>query len=314
MAYATTSQNCWNYSNGYFSGSPATLSEGKFSFDTTAWVNTSYTFEITITDSSSRTVTSSVLTISTSNPLPTISFFSAQDWSHVVGTLHVTSSVIFDPEQSVVTVSSYCWQFDNGVCRDSQNIALGTGWLKNGAHQLCLSITDTVGRKPPAVCQSIDTYNPSPQLSNIRVSAVKPAPGATSVSIQVSVTSSYASIVKVRYGTTAQMPLSKWLVLDQKSSSNWIQITGLTSEKTYFLQVVGNGPNGTASSQVFAVKTFPIPPPARIVRSACTANQYVGYSIWGSYLYWVYFNVYYWSDGNVTHGPSLISLRVSRPC
>jgi hypothetical protein len=45
------------------------LTTGSLRFDTTAWTNGSHTFQITVTDTSDRTATSTVLTISTQNVL-----------------------------------------------------------------------------------------------------------------------------------------------------------------------------------------------------------------------------------------------------
>ena len=64
-----SSTGCWSVSYSY-----ASLTTGNLSFDTTAWADGSYKYEITVTDSNNRTTTSSVLTIKTVNAGPTVSW------------------------------------------------------------------------------------------------------------------------------------------------------------------------------------------------------------------------------------------------
>ena len=294
------STGCWTQSNSGYA-----ITSGTFQFDTTSWADGAHTYQIVVTDSNNRTVTGSVLTINTANPLPKLTVVGITAGTTVVGTVSVETSVVFDQSQrnSIETKSTRICLDNQSQCVDDDSLNLATGRIKNGQHTLYVSTTDSIGRTVSAPPITFTTQNPGASIASVRKQIVKPNWKAKTTKVYISIDTSNATTYEVRYGLSAKS-LNKRLngSLDgSESASDSVSISGLKPKTKYFFQVVATGVNGSSSANVLSVTTAKIPPKPTKIGTTCNwTRQYdsQGYS------YYKYYDRYRWSDGTSTLGPT----------
>ena len=244
----SSSTGCW--SSGSYS-----MRNGKFAFDTTAWVDGSHTYQITVTDSSDRTATSTVLTINTDNPRPTITLIGVTAGASLSGLLALSLKVTMPSGVTNLTVTSYCYKIDGLACGGSSSgFNIDSSKLKNGSHSIAVSIIDSVGRTVALPEISFTTANPGAALIKIGRKFTSPWWSDKSVEIVVSVTSSESTQAKVMYGLSPKsLTRTNWL------NSGGGSITGLKPNTKYYFSVVAIGLNGNSKPSSFFVISPKIP-------------------------------------------------------
>ena len=195
----TTNWSSWspNYSRlSDSSFSPATgcwasstnLTSGSLRFDTTAWANGSHTFQITVTDTSDRTATSTVLTINNTNPGPSVTWATDNNLTFSgYATINATASAdssgtanikkwcitrngsplttnwsSWSPNYSRLSDSSFspatgCWASSTNLTSGSLRFDT-TAWA-NGSHTFQITVTDTSDRTATSTVLTIQTQN-----------------------------------------------------------------------------------------------------------------------------------------------------------
>jgi hypothetical protein len=298
-----SSTGCWTslYPNSGYS-----LLTGKLSFDTTAWVDGSHTYQITVTDSSDRTATSTVLTIKTNNPRPTIALVGITQGATVSGVLVLSLNVTMPSGVSGLSIKSYCYKFNGSSCEGSSSgLSVDTSDLRNGNHTVLVSVVDSAERTITLPEISFTTNNPGAAISGVSRSFEKPSWSQKSVTASLSISTERASGVLVKYGTASKkLSRSKWL------DSDGGYIRGLKPNTKYFFSVQATGLNGRSSTSVFSMRSPKIPPRPRITSSRCVANQYM--NLYTGFKYYRYFYRYTWSNGNTTYSTTKVD--DSYPC
>ena len=161
-------------------------------FDSTAWADGSHTFVLTVTDSSTRTATSSTLTVNNTNTAPTVTWattnnttqsgvftISAVSSAAPSGTAVVTKWCLTKDASPITTnVASKgvlsgliyatfnsdtgCWTRSAGITTGSM-IFDSTAWT-NGLRKYVLTVTDSSGRTSSSELLNITTSNPQPTV------------------------------------------------------------------------------------------------------------------------------------------------------
>jgi hypothetical protein len=308
--YATfiASTGCWTQSNSGYA-----IISGSLRFDTTSWADGAHTYQITVTDSNNRTVTGSVLTINTFNPLPKLTVVGLTTGTTVVGTVSVETSVVFDVSQrnSIERKSTRICLDNQSQCVDDDSLNLATGRIKNGKYTLYVSTTDSIGRTVSAPPITFTTQNPGATISSVRRQAVKPTWKAKTTKVYISIDTSNATTYEVRYGLSAKS-LNKragGTLEGSESDSESVSISGLKPKTKYFFQVTATGVNGSSSANVVSITTAKIPPKPRKIGTTCNWTRL--YDSQG-YSYYKYYDKYRWSDGTSTLGPTKSSYNF--PC
>ena len=249
---ATT--GCWSVSS-----SRSSLTGGKFSFDTTAWTDGSYAYQITVTDSSDRTATSTVLAIKTVNPRPTIALVGVTAGANLSGSVSLSLNVTMPSGVTGLTVKSYCYKVDGAACDGSTGgLSLDTSMLKNGSHSIEVSIVDSAGRTVSLPEITFTTSNPGAGLMKVGRKFTTPSWSNKSVKINISVTSARATQVKAKYGLSAKsLNRTGWLDSDGGA------ITGLKPNTKYYFSVQAIGVNGNSKIAKFSIVSPRIPPKPR---------------------------------------------------
>ena len=298
LASATfiASTGCWTQSNSSYA-----ITSGTFEFDTTSWADGAHTYQIVVTDSNNRTVTGSVLTINTANPLPKLTVVGVTAGTTVVGTVSVETSVVFDQSQrnSIETKSTRICLDNQSQCVDDDSISIAPGRIKNGQHTLYVSTTDSIGRTVSAPPITFTTQNPSASISSVRKQAVKPTWNSKTTKVYISIDTSNATTYEVRYGLSAKSlnKRSSDSLDGSESDSGYMSISGLKPKTKYFFQVVATGINGSSSANVVSITTAKIPPKPRKTGTTCIwTRQYDS----RGFSYYKYYDRYRWSDGTYT--------------
>jgi hypothetical protein len=119
----------YNSTTGCWSGSA--LTTGAIKFDTTTWSNATYNFQIVATDTSNRQVTSSTLSLSTSNAGPSFSWESPASGSSVSGVVVIKARAVAS-ESGTATISKWCLLKDGAIVSQdpaaSESAYDGTYW------------------------------------------------------------------------------------------------------------------------------------------------------------------------------------------
>ena len=250
--YATfsASTGCWSVSSG-----SSAVSSGTLSFDTTAWADGSYAYQIMVTDSSDRTATSTVLTIKTVNPRPTIALVGVTAGASLSGTLSISLNVTMPNGVTGLTVKSYCYKIDGLACvGSSSGFSLDTSMLKNGSHSIAVSIVDSAGRTVSLPEVLFTTSNSGAALMKVGRKFTTPSWSNKSVKINISVTSARSTQVKAKYGLSAtSLNRTGWLDPDGGS------ITGLKPNTKYYFSVEAIGVNGNSKTSKFSIISPKIP-------------------------------------------------------
>ena len=251
-SYATFSAatGCWTASS-----SSSALTSGTLTFDTTAWADGSYAYQITVTDSSDRTATSSVLTIKTVNPRPTIALVGVTAGASLSGNVSLSLNVTMPSGVTGLTVKSYCYKVDGAACDGSSSgLSLDTSVLRNGSHSIAVSIVDSAGRTVSLPEINFTTSNLGAALMKVGRKFVAPSWSSKSVKINISVTSARSTQVKAKYGLSAKsLNRTGWLNPDGGS------ITGLKPNTKYYFSVEAIGVNGNSKTSRFSIVSPKIP-------------------------------------------------------
>ena len=164
-------------------------------FDSTAWADGTHTFVLTVTDSSTRTATSSTLTVNNTNTAPTVTWattnnttqsgvftISAVSSAAPSGTAVVTkwcltkdgNAITTNVAMDVPTIGfshlyyatfnsdTGCWTRSAGITTGSMNFD-STAWT-NGLRKYVLTVTDSSGRTSSTELLNITTSNPQPTV------------------------------------------------------------------------------------------------------------------------------------------------------
>jgi hypothetical protein len=123
-----TSTGCWVRST-----SSNNLTKAAIQFDTTAWANGSYLFDFVVTDSSGRSVTSSTLTIVTSNGGPSFAWDSPASGSTQTGVVTIKATATPDASGSS-KIAQWCLRKDGAVV--TSDPAVGYGGSVLGSNDL----------------------------------------------------------------------------------------------------------------------------------------------------------------------------------
>ena len=299
----SASTGCWS---SYYEGSNYSLLSGRLSFDTTAWVDGSHTYQITVTDSSGRTATSTVLTMKTVNPPPTLALVGLTQGAKVSGTLSLSLNVSLPSGVSGLSVSSYCFKLNGSACSgSSRGVSFDTTSLVNGTHTVEVSIVDWAGRTITLPPISFTTANAGASVSSINRSFVQPYWTNKTVTASLSIRSARATDITVRYGTSA-----KSLTKSRRFDTSGGNISGLKPNTKYYFSVQASGPNGSSSVSLFSVKSPKIPAKPRIISSQCIANGFVGSK--SGDIHYRYNYLYLWSNGDKTYSTTKVTDRY--PC
>jgi hypothetical protein len=162
-------------------------------FDTTALPNGSHTFQLTVTDTSNRSTTSTVLTINNVNEAPSIGWVSPADNSTVSGVVTLkalaapastgtakvtkwcltrdgvpitTDVAVYDFAYSDLDFATFngitgCWSRTSGILTGAMQF--DTTALPNGSHTFQLTVTDTSNRSTSAT-RTLQVDNPVPSF------------------------------------------------------------------------------------------------------------------------------------------------------
>jgi hypothetical protein len=177
----------WNYTQTTFDSatgcwtSSTSIGNGSFTYDTTAWPDGSHTYELTVTDTSGRSTSSSVLTINNSNANPTVTWTSPSNNSTQSGSVTLSASARA-ATSGTAQVVKWCLKKDGAIASTGFTSSFYTlGWnytqttfdsatgcwtsstsigngsftydttrLLNGKHSLVLTTTDSSGRSSTA--------------------------------------------------------------------------------------------------------------------------------------------------------------------
>ena len=339
------STGCWSYPSAQTESYNNLSGGGSFEFDTTAWTNGNYTFQLTVTDTSGLSATSSVLTLAVSNAGPSASLTTA-DTSDVSGTITVNadaaasstgtstiaevcltvdgkpvSSDVSDGNLGTFSASTGCWaisgtdQNGNPLSTVSDPFSIKTATLHNGTHELVLTAADSSGRTAESSL-SITTNNPGAKISSLRAVPIAPSWSSKSTKITVTVYETNATKVLVKFGTKPNMNSSKNVVIKPSQGSPvLITLSNLPQKTKVYYRITVYGFNGESTSKAKTITTMAIPPKAYVVSTSCSATEYIGTSFfYGAYYYWFYFHIYHWSNGAVTESQEYESFGTRRPC
>jgi hypothetical protein len=282
---------CWSVpSSEAKKGVPNSLSgAGEFQFDTTAWPSGNYAFQLTVTDTSGLSATSSVLTLAVSNPLPTVEVTGVVSGHTYAGTITAGYSAIFPSSQSSLTVTSACFSLDNGSCLASSQVSISTWELKNGPHTLTVAIVDSDGRTADAAPITFVTNNASATVKSYSLTSSPLKRNSTTATERVTIHYEYGSTVTIHYGTSQRMAAT--LTRDvsfSKSSSLSVQLPKLKTSTKYFAQISTSGLNGSSNTKVFsfttpAIPTKPSPPSTGSSSSGTSSSGTSTKALWSKY-------------------------------
>jgi hypothetical protein len=294
------STGCWTQSNSGYA-----ITSGTFEFDTTSWADGVHTYRLIVTDSNNRTVTGSVLTINTANPLPKLTVVGITAGSTVTGMVRVQTDVVIHESQSdsIERKSTRICLDNQSQCVDDESLSIAPGRIKNGQHTLYVSTTDSIGRTVSAPPITFTSQNPGATISSVRKQAVKPTWKSKATKVYISIGTSNATTYEVRYGLSAKSlnKRSSGSLDGSESDSGYVSISGLKPRTKYFFQVVATGANGTSSANVVSITTAKIPPKPRKIGTTCIwTRQYDS----RGFSYYKYYDRYRWSDGTYTFSPT----------
>ena len=302
--YATfnSATGCWT--------SDTSIGIGYFTYDTTAWPDGPHTYELTVTDTSGRSTTSSVLTVNNSNANPTVTWTSPSNNSTQSGSVALQAQA-YAATSGTAKVVKWCLKKDGAIASTgftsslytlSSNMSnatfnsatgcwtsatsIGIGYFTydttrmiNGKHSFVVTTTDNSGRSSSATLE-IDTKNtttmanPSYESPTLYWPDVKP-------SVSIYTTTSSAKTFQIRYGTTKAMNSKKSGTI----SANQTISAGFKTLKpntVYYFRMSVTGINGTVTSAVKKLRTSkrPSPPPPTTAPSSSGSSGGTG----GSYI------------------------------
>lgn len=184
-------------------------------FDTTAWADGSHNYQITVTDSSDRSATSTVLTINISNTGPGVSWITSAGTTlsgeasieaaaspAVTGTAYIKKWCITKDGSPLVRndytdglegLAEYsaltgCWTSDSAgrsLLRGKFPLST-TNWI-DGSHSFQITVTDSSNRTATSAVLTIKTLNPRPIISLVGVTQGSIVSGTLSLSLNVTI-------------------------------------------------------------------------------------------------------------------------------
>ena len=238
--YPTRTDNCWTRYNS------DSLTGATFSFDTTKWSNASYIFQVTVTDSSGRSVTGSVLTVVVGN-------MSASPTSPTVTPSHAQLLVGWSPPtgESGFPILSYRATANDGAGQSFSCTAAGSasscaisGLTDGVTYSVSVVAINSAGTSSPTVALSV---TPNRFAMNLQ-SVVR---GATVVLTWQSTPTDDQSIVQKSYDgvtwTTAGTTTSRTFTVTQPAVSYYFRVLSSTGVAS---NVVGVTTPGLAQQSV----------------------------------------------------------------
>ena len=245
---------CW--SSAYYNLRSATVG-----WDTTSWAPGEHTLQWTVTDTSNRTVTSSVLTFSTNNPQPYMVIGNLSPGQVLTGQAEVYLAAMH-PGASFV--SSYFFvdvaPWGSGTYTSVypqfttvRKVVLDTTKMRNGNHIFVGLVNDSAGRQIWSSIIPFSTYNPA---SSISPSIYNVAQAWPSKSIDALLVGNYSNTnsITVRYGTNRRN-LSTAVTLAVVGGVVQGGISGLKASTTYYFEIKGSGTNGDSAAVATSSKT-----------------------------------------------------------
>jgi hypothetical protein len=253
---------CWTRT----SNNTSNLTTAKFDYDSTAWVNGSVTYQVTVTDTSNRTATSTGLVVTTTNPQPTASLSGVGGGVSIQSSAGITASIYHPGADSIRT---WCFRVSNGPCNSGTSQSNGTSrtngllsldvstWV-NGTYTLSASAVDSVGRTIAASPQTFVVNNPPASGTAPRISHKSPAWNSKTTTAYVRSTLNYANSATIYWGTsTRKMKSTRTSV---SNGDKTFTVSGLKPNTMYFFKITTFGANGSSTTKTVKSKTLKIPP------------------------------------------------------
>jgi hypothetical protein len=250
----------FNSQTGCWSSSKSSV-DLEVEFDTTTWALGWHTLQWTVTDSSNRTATSSVLTFSTNNPQPYMVIGNLVPGQVLTGQAEVYLAAMH-PGASYV--SSYFfvdvapWGSGSYTSVYPQfttvrKVVLDTTKMRNGNHIFVGLVNDSAGRQIWSSIIPFSTYNTA---SSISPSIYNVAQAWPSKSIDALLVGNYSNTnsITVRYGTNRRN-LSTAVTLAVVGGVVQGAISGLKAATTYYFEIKGSGTNGDSAAVATSSKT-----------------------------------------------------------
>jgi hypothetical protein len=230
-------------------------------WDTTTWALGWHTLQWTVTDTSNRTVTSSVLTFSTNNPQPYMVIGNLSPGQVLTGKAEVYLAAMH-PGASFV--SSYFFvdvaPWGSGSYTEVypqfttvRKVVLDTTRMRNGNHIFVGLVNDSAGRQVWSSIIPFSTNNSASTISPSVYSLAQPWPSKSVDSLIVGNFINTDSIT-IRYGTNKKK-LGTEVTLAVINGVVSGGVGGLKASTTYYFEIKGSGINGDSAPIVISSKT-----------------------------------------------------------
>ena len=259
LHYATFNADtgCWSSSSN--------LAYGKFVISTETWTNASRTLSVVIIDSSNRTANDS-LTFTTNNPQPTTKIIGISQGSTVRGSATFGFEV-YHP--GATEISNWCITINSTVCAStgtnvvsaaaavsSRSASIDTSMWRNGVYTARSTATDSAGRRFDSGVVSFTVNNPPASASQPSISKGKPKWSDKTVKATVLTSTTFASEVRVYWGTSKKkLKSASW-----SAGSVSATLSGLKPKTVYYAKVQAIGPNGNSETGFVKFTSPAIPP------------------------------------------------------
>jgi hypothetical protein len=256
----------FNADTGCWTSSYYNLTNAWFSFDSTAWTNRTVTYQVTVTDTSNRTATSTDLVVTTNNPQPTASLSGVGGGVSIQSSAGITASIYHPGADSIRT---WCFKVSNGPCISGTSQSNGTSrtngilrldvssWV-NGSYSLTASAVDSIGRTITTSPSTFVVNNPPASVTKPRISHRKPTWNSRTTTASVSTTMSNVSS-SIWYWGTSTKSMKKWSGATNEDGEWVYTIRNLKPNTWYYFKITAIGPNGTSTTSIVKSKTGKIP-------------------------------------------------------
>ena len=245
------------------------LTTAKFAYDSTAWTNGSVTYQVTVTDTSNRTATSTDLVVTTNNPQPTASLSGVGGGVSIQSSAGITASIYHPGADSIRT---WCFKVSNGPCIGGTSQSNGTSrtngilsldvstWV-NGSYSLSASAVDSVGRTITTPTSTFMVNNPPASGTAPRISHKSPAWNSRTTTAYLRSTLNYANSATIYWGTSTKNMKSARTSISNGDKT--FSVSGLKPNTVYFFKITATGTNGSSTTTTVKSKTGKIPPKPR---------------------------------------------------
>jgi hypothetical protein len=261
--YYTIYGSIFSVQTGCWSSTYNNVRSATVQLDTTTWALGWHTLQWTVTDSSNRTATSSVLTFSTNNPQPYMVIGNLSPGQVLTGNAEVYLAAMH-PGASFV--SSYF--FVDVAPRGSgtytsvypqfttvRKVVLDTTKMRNGNHVFVGLVNDSAGRQVWSSIIPFSTNNSASSIRPLMYHVPQAWPSRAINSYVVGSLSNTDSII-VRYGTNKKK-LGLPITLPVTNGASPLAISGLKASTTYYFEITGVGLNGNSPAVIIQSKTPP---------------------------------------------------------